>query len=363
MSESKAITIADNKQGIIKIISNETFKKQLAAALMARIPEDYVVRSAISMINSTPKLQECTPVSIAASVLLLAQAGLAPEPWKGHGWLIPRNMKVKTPGQPDRWVTVCTALIGYRGYVTLANRSPEVTKAFALPVYEGDIFDLDLGSGELPLHKPWIRPEEGRPARGAILGAYAFVKLRNGENLVEWMTKDDIDGIRKRSKASDDGPWVTDYAEMARKTPFRRLFKWIPDGELQRIAAMDEASELGKTESVIDRETGEIITVMRDETSQLEAGTEEHKQEDPEEMPLGKMAGNALWTLARKNGYTAETYRAGLVAIAGVERSDLAKVKFGKQLEAFFSKAPAAPESPENQDAEPVEGEATGQQG
>ena len=55
MSESKAITIADNKQGIIKIISNETFKKQLAAALMARISEDYVVRSAISMINSTPK--------------------------------------------------------------------------------------------------------------------------------------------------------------------------------------------------------------------------------------------------------------------------------------------------------------------
>ncbi len=42
------------------------------------------------------------------------------------------------------------------------------------------------------------------------------------------MTKPEIDAIRKRSRASGSGPWVTDYAEMARKTVVRRLFKYLP---------------------------------------------------------------------------------------------------------------------------------------
>lgn len=266
--QSNALTlIQKNKKEIVNIVQNEQFKKQLAAALMSRLPLDYVVRSSISTINSNSKIQECTPLSIAASILLLAQAGLAPEPWKGHGYLIPRSTKVSKRGEPDRWEMQCTALIGYRGYVNLAYRSPEVAKAIAHPVYEGDIFDLDQVNGSVT-HKPWIRPEEGRQVRGNILGAYALVKMKNGEPLVEWMPKVDIDATRSRSASSDKGPWETDYAEMARKTPFRRLFKWIPDADLQRIAALEEASEFGQTAVTIDATTGEIITQVLDVAEQ-----------------------------------------------------------------------------------------------
>jgi recombination protein RecT len=44
----------------------------------------------------------------------------------------------------------------------------------------------------------------------------------------EVMTRDEIDSIRKRSKSGSSGPWVTDFAEMAKKTVFRRASKWIP---------------------------------------------------------------------------------------------------------------------------------------
>ena len=263
---TQAITLVENKKQIVTIISTDKFKAQLAAALMARLPEDYVVRAAVATINSNEEIQKCSPVSIAASILLLAQAGLAPEPWKGHGWLIPRNQKIKgRDGKPDTWIKVCTALLGYRGLVKLAYDSAAVAKAGAYPVFQGDVFHLDLGSGEPPMHEPWIRPVEGREKRGELLGCYALAKLKNGETLVEWMTKDDIDAIRTRSAASDRGPWVTDYVEMARKTPFRRLFKWIPDAELQKIAAMDEASDLGHMESTMDADTGEIITMVRED--------------------------------------------------------------------------------------------------
>jgi recombination protein RecT len=275
----KALSVVDqNKKQIVSIVQAENFKTQLAAALMSRLPLDYVVRSAIATINSNPKIQECTPLSTAASILLLAQAGLAPEPWKGHGYLVPRSMKTSRKGQPDKWEMVCTALIGYRGYLNLAYRSPEVAKAIAHPVYEGDIFDFDQVAGTV-VHKPWVRPETNREKRGKILGAYALVKMKNGESLAEWMTTEDIEATRSRSAASDNGPWKTDYAEMARKTPFRRLFKWIPDADLQRIAALEEASDFGNMQVTLDAQTGEIITQV------LEVSEQNQQQPQAIQMP------------------------------------------------------------------------------
>lgn len=262
--QTGAITLRQNKENIIKIINRPIFKEQLLTSLMSRLEPDFVIRAAISQLNANAELQECTPVSVASSLLLLAQAGLAPEPWKGHGWLIPRNTKCKE-GSREWWEKHCTALIGYRGYVYLAYQTRVVSLANAQPVYEGDVFELDLGSGLAPHHEPWIRRTADRPERGEFLGAYALVKLKDsGEFIVMWMTKEDIDKIRTRSSASAKGPWVTDYIEMARKTAMRRLAKWIPDGQLQGIAALDEASDLGKVEAVLDGNTGQIITVVRD---------------------------------------------------------------------------------------------------
>ena len=42
------------------------------------------------------------------------------------------------------------------------------------------------------------------------------------------MSKKEVDDIRKRSRAGQSGPWVTDYEEMAKKTVFKRLSKWLP---------------------------------------------------------------------------------------------------------------------------------------
>ena len=55
------------------------------------------------------------------------------------------------------------------------------------------------------------------------------------------MTKADVDAIRKRSKASGSGPWVTDYSEMGKKTVLRRMSKRWPLAPELAGAIDDEA--------------------------------------------------------------------------------------------------------------------------
>jgi recombination protein RecT len=42
------------------------------------------------------------------------------------------------------------------------------------------------------------------------------------------MTQREIQDVRSRSKAAQNGPWVTDFGEMARKTVVRRAAKYWP---------------------------------------------------------------------------------------------------------------------------------------
>jgi recombination protein RecT len=119
-------------------------------------------------------------------------------------------------------------IIDYKGLVELAYRSGVVRNIHADVVREGDIFDYSLGT--VTAHTPWafrrdgVKPNEA----GEVFAAYCIVTLEGDCKKCEVMTREEIEGIRKRSKAGTNGPWVTDWNEMAKKTAFRRVTKWLP---------------------------------------------------------------------------------------------------------------------------------------
>jgi recombination protein RecT len=66
---------------------------------------------------------------------------------------------------------------------------------------------------------------------GKSIAYYAVVTMADGEKVFDVMSRDQVDAIKKRSKAVQGGkptPWDTDYEEMAKKTVFKRLAKLLP---------------------------------------------------------------------------------------------------------------------------------------
>jgi recombination protein RecT len=129
---------------------------------------------------------------------------------------------------------------GYGGLIDLVLRGGKVKRMEAHVVHEKDEFDIIYGTESKLIHKPYLDGDGGK-----VRGCYAVAWFDNGGTQFEWMTKDEIDAIRKRSKAATSGPWVTDYNEMCRKTTLRRIFKYIPSSPDDKVTQLlDKAIEL-----------------------------------------------------------------------------------------------------------------------
>lgn len=195
----RSMTIRDH-------LESDAFKASIAKLLPKHVTPDRMARVAITALTRTPKLAQCSQESFFRCMLDLSQWGLEPDGRRAH--LIPFGNE-------------CTLIIDYKGLVELCYRSGVVANIHADIVCEQDEFVYDRG--ELVTHKI-----DFQKPRGAMYAAYCLVRFKDGTEKCEVMTKEEVDGIRARSKAGRSGPWVTDYHEMAKKTAFRRDSKWIP---------------------------------------------------------------------------------------------------------------------------------------
>ena len=192
---------------IKSLLLSDKMKRQFAIALPKHLTPDRFVRIALTAINKTPKLSQCTQASLFGCLLDLSQIGLEPDGRKAH--IIPYGNQA-------------TLIIDYKGLVELVRNSGEIADIHADVVYNNDTFEYSFGSDAKLIHKPAVKD------RGEPIAAYSFVRLKDGSSSYEVMNNDEINAIRQRSKAKDSGPWRTDWAEMAKKTVFRRHSKWLP---------------------------------------------------------------------------------------------------------------------------------------
>ena len=222
---------------------------QNKAALMQALPKhlsiDRLIRIACSAASRDSKLLKCTTSSLLKSIMQSCQLGLDPGGALGGAYLIPYG-------------TECTLIIGYRGLIDLARRSGHITSLEAHVIYKKDEFDIAFGLEPVLKHRPTWESDPGE-----VVGAYAIARFKSGDGLqYEFMSRAQIDAIKKRSRASSSGPWVTDYDEMARKTVVKRLCKYLPlSVELADSIDEDNRVEFGENEGLTLDPDDEIAPV------------------------------------------------------------------------------------------------------
>lgn len=238
----------DVKSMIVKM------EAQIKRALPAHLTSERFIRIALTELSSTPALMECSIPSFLGSMMQAAQLGLEIGKSLGHCYLLPfKNAK--------KGVTECQFIIGYKGMIDLARRSGQIESISTHEVYENDLFEYEYGLNEKLVHRPSLE------ARGNLKCFYAVARFIGGGHQFEVMSKEDVDKIRARSKSSQFGPWVTDYAQMGKKTCIRQLFKYLPISvEMQRAINLDEAAERGEQSDVMENvfDLNDGVTVDED---------------------------------------------------------------------------------------------------
>jgi recombination protein RecT len=211
----------------------EQAKPGIAAVLPKHLTADKLLKIVLSATSRTPELLDCTPQSVLLAVMQAAALGLEPCTPLQLGYLIPYKNAGKSEAQ---------FIPGYRGLIRLANNSGEINKISARVVHEKDTCEIVYGTEEKLVHIPYIN---GDP--GALVAAYAIATMKSGERLFEFLPRHEIERIRDRSKAATNGPWVTDFDEMAKKTAIRRLAKTLPLSEEKLARALEHqaAAEAG----------------------------------------------------------------------------------------------------------------------
>jgi recombination protein RecT len=202
-SQANASPVAVIRQNL------EVMAPQFKAALPAHVTVEKFSRVAMTAIQQNPALQNADRASLFGAIVRLAQDGLLPD--GRDAALVMFGNKVQ-------------AMPMIAGILRKIRQSGEVAKMSAQVVHENDEFVVSYGFDEDVTHVP---PPLGQP-RGKPIGAYATAVLKDGSKLLEVMDLEQIEKVRKVSRASGNGPWVSWWEEMARKTVMRRLSKRLP---------------------------------------------------------------------------------------------------------------------------------------
>lgn len=273
MNAAKGIvkTQQENKkpslQGLIR-----TMEPEIKKALPSVITPERFTRMVFTALSSNKKLQACTPESFLGAMMQAAQLGVEPNTPIGQAYLIPYGNQVQFQ-------------LGYKGLIDLAYRSGEVQSIQAHEVHENDTFEYELGLNPKLKHVPAMKD------RGQVILYYAVIKLKNGGEGFEVMSREDVDQFaRAKSKTYKNGPWQTDFDEMAKKTVLKKVLKYAPlKSDFAKQVKEDETIKTNISENMAD---------LPDETVTIEAEAQTPQDEeipfDPIPPTVDKETGEVL---------------------------------------------------------------------
>lgn len=206
-------------------MTSDGIKKKVNEIIGSKERGSRFISSIISAVSTNPQLGQCENASILSGALLGESLNLSPSPQLGRYYLVP--FKDKNRGM------VAQFLLGYKGYLELAQRSGQYKDINVIEVKEGEYKGRDKLTGNPTFE--FIEDDDIRDSKETI-GYMASFTLLNGFTKTLYMTKKQMEdhalqysnGYRadKKNKTAYTF-WSKDFDGMAFKTLLRQLIsKW-----------------------------------------------------------------------------------------------------------------------------------------
>lgn len=181
--------------------------------------------SVLQVVNNNNLLQNASPESIYGCAMMGATLDLPINNNLGFAYIVPFK------GQAQ-------FIVGYKGFIQLAQRSGQFKTINAVPIYDGQLLKNDPFGG---LEFDFSIEPKGEP-----IGYCAYFKLLNGYEQWLYMTKGQIQAhANKYSQTAKKGfgVWKDNFDEMALKTVLKRILsKFAPLSiEMQKAVESDQA--------------------------------------------------------------------------------------------------------------------------
>ena len=116
---------------------------------------------------------------------------------------------------------IAQLIVEYRGLAALMRRYGGVKEIHTGVIYSNDQYEWTESD---------FRMSRKIGDRGEVVGAFAKLVLDDGTTQCEVMSVEELEHVRAKSRAKDNGPWVTDTLQMYRKTVLRRAGNLVDMG-------------------------------------------------------------------------------------------------------------------------------------
>lgn len=261
-----AVQPAQKQRHILDYLEMPKVKAGIAAVAGKFLTPDRMLTLCVNAVKKTPKLALCDPKSVLGAMMTSSALGLEPNTVQQQAFLIPYKTRAYIDG---KWQDVleCQFQIGARGFVTLAYRSPVISRLEAHAVHQHDTFRNVVGSKSFLEYEKKLLGD-----RGPLVGAFSYALLADGRGETACVLPlDEIEKIRGRSETyralmreleqaqspADkqkaerkllDTPWIMWADDMASKSALKKHAKQLPVASsdlLLAAADVDDRSDAG----------------------------------------------------------------------------------------------------------------------
>lgn len=237
LAEKSTQVVDPSKLGFKALMNTPAMKKKFTDILHEK--SDSFMGSLMTLVGGDNYLSQAEPMTIIASALKAATMDLPIDKNLGYAYVVPFNRSEKVG---NKWIKHNEAqfILGYKGYIQLAQRSGQYKALNALAIYDGQLIDWNPLTEEFTFdYKAKLSDE--------VIGYVGFFELLNGFKKTVYWTKQEIESHRiKNAKGYDkeklSGAWIDNYDSMAIKTVLRNMLsKWgLLSVEMQSAITSDE---------------------------------------------------------------------------------------------------------------------------